>query len=283
MSIVKNSFFRISPAACSDSDVNAFFALSDMSEANLAAWLVTIGKTYAEVKEAVCTMITSMKADSVYNIGGSDAFYIPIGNTSTQRKYNFYNPLDTDAAFRLSFNGGISFTNFAIKGNAINGWTDTFWIPNTNASSGSIAFGIDSEDDIVTGAAQVHGIFQTTGVKFMQLNLGATTGSNFIADGAGNAITYTGTRKGLFFSRRNSSTFNQSYREATSLGSDASSPYTMNTISFYLNARNGDGTPAFYSLHGVRMALLSGGVWSETDYLNFRTHYNTFKTTMGIV
>lgn len=279
----KVNIFSSIASGCGDADVNAFFALSDMSEANLASWLTAIGKTYAEVKEAVCTMITSMKADSVYNRGGSDAFYLPIGNTSTQRKYNFYNPLDTDAAFRLSFNGGISFTNFAILGNAINGWTDTFWIPNTNASSGSIAFALDSEDNIVTGANQVHGVYQTSGVKFMQLNLGATTGNNFIADGAGNAITYTGTRKGLFFTRRTSSTFNQSYREATSLGSDSSSPYTMNTIPFYLNARNNDGSPAFYSFHGVRMALLSGGVWSETNYLNFRTHYNTFKTTMGIV
>ena len=277
------NIFSSLASGCGDADVNAFFALSDMSEANLAAWLATIGKTYAEVKDAVCTMITSMKADGVYNKGGSDAFYIPIGNTSTQRKYNFINPLDTDAAFRLSFNGGITFTNFAIKGNAINGWTDTFWIPNSNASSGSIAFGIDSEDDIVTGSNQLHGVFQNTGLKFMQLNLGATTGHNFIADGAANVISFTGTRKGLFFSRRDSSTFNQSYREATSLGSDSSSPYTPNTISFYLNARNRDGLTDLYSLYGVRMAILSGGVWSETDYLNFRTHYNTFKTTMGIV
>ena len=279
----KINIFSSLTSGCGDADVNAFFALSDMSEANLAAWLGTIGKTYAEVKEAVCDFITSLKTDLLYNKGGSDALYLPIGFTAAQRKYNFYNPVDSNAAFRLTFNGGNTFTNFAIQGNGVNGYCNTFWIPNSNASTTTAAFGVDIETDVPTTPTSkiILGAYRNTNLGRMWANVGLTTGNIQIASNS--AITFTGVRNGLFFSRRTSATFNQSYREATSLGTLTTTFNPLPVVPIYLNALNNDGPPAFYCTNGVRMALLSGGNYSEADYLNFRTAYNTFKTNLGIV
>lgn len=275
-----NIFTSLSAFSCADADANALFAKAEFSEASLAAWLSAIGKTYNEVRSAVCSHFTSLKNDGLWNKGGNDAYYLPIGNTSTQRKFNVYNPNDSDAAFRLSFNGGITFTNFGIKGNGVNGWTDTFWNANSFASSTAAAFAIDSEDNI-TGGNQIMGVFLTSGTSRMWVNLGATPSGNIQIANI-NAIFYTGTRKGLFFSRRSGAAFNESYRDSSSLGTTAAT-FSPSLFNFYLNALNNNGTPTFFAQHGVRMALLSGGDYSDADKTAFELHYNNFKTELGIV
>jgi len=274
---------EVSSFFCGDVDANTLFSKTEFSESNLATWLSTIGKTYTELRIAVCEHFISLKNDGLWNKGGSDAYYLPIGNTATQRKFNVYNPTDSDAAFRLVFNGGNTFTNFAIKGNGVNGYLDTFWVPSVNASSSVAAFGVDIEDDVApTGSSKIIlGTFTNTNATRFWVNQGLTTGNIQISSTA--VTTFTGVRNGLFFSRRTSGSFNESYRETTSLGTLTSSFSPPPPLSVYLNALNNGGSPAFYSTNGFRMALLSGGSYSDSDYLNFRTHYNTFKTALGIV
>lgn len=268
---------------CSDSDATALFAKTEFSEASLTSWLTTIGVTYAELKLYTCQFFTSLKNDSLWNKGGSDALYLPIGNTADQRKYNVYNPIDANIAFRLTFNGGNTFTNFAIQGNGINGYCNTFWIPNSNASTTTAAFGVDVETDVPTTPTSkiILGAYRSVNNSRMWANVGLTTGNIQIASNS--VITFTGVRNGLFFSRRTSANFNQSYREATSLGTLTTTFNPLPVVPIYLNSLNNQGSAAFYCTNGVRMALLSGGNYSEADYLNFRTAYNTFKTNLGIV
>lgn len=279
MSRKVNIFNSLSAFSCADADVNAFFALSDFSEANLSSWLSTIGKTYNEVYNATCAFVTAIKTAGIS--GTNSAMYLPIGNDSTRRKYNFWNPLDSDAAFRLTFNGGISFTNFAIKGNGVNGYSDTHWIPSSYGSASAMSFAIDSADNIA-GSTQVMGVFNNPNRRMFVI-LGAATPSIQIADAG--ITTYTGTRKGLFICRRAAASgagAMEAYRDGVSLGTQTSS-YTPNFYSFYLNAaHNYNGLPNFYAQHGVNFAILSPQGWSDAQALALNSAYSTFKTALGI-
>jgi hypothetical protein len=281
MLILTNFYENFSP--CSDVDAIALFNMTEFSEVNLTSWLSGIGITYDELKLYTCQFFTSLKNDSLWNKGGNDALYLPIGNTADQRKYNVYNPIDSNSAFRLTFNGGNTFTNFAIKGNGVNGYCNTFWIPAIEASTTAAAFGVDVEDNVTPTATSkiILGAFRNTNLGRIWANVGLTTGNIQIASNS--VITFTGARNGLFFSRRTSSNFNESYREGTSLGTLTTTFNPLPEVPVYLNALSNNGITSFYSTNGVRMALLSGGLYSDTDYLNFRTHYNTFKTNLGIV
>jgi len=55
------------------------------------------------------------------------ALYPNIGGTSASHKFNAINPVDTNAAFRLAFVGGVTHSAAGVTGNAVNGHSDTFF------------------------------------------------------------------------------------------------------------------------------------------------------------
>jgi hypothetical protein len=59
------------------------------------------------------------------------AIYPFVGGTPTTHKFNLKDPRDTDAAFRLTFFGGITHTSNGVQGNGVNGIANT----NLNISS----------------------------------------------------------------------------------------------------------------------------------------------------
>jgi hypothetical protein len=270
------NIFRAAAPTCGDADVNAFFALSDFSEASLTAWLATIGKTYAQVITATCDFIGAIKTAGIYASG--DALYLPIGNAAAQRKWNFISRADTDVGHRLVFNGGITFTNFAIKGNGVNGWTNTFFTISSKMAADRGSFAIDSADNI-SGSSQIMGAFNNPDRRTW-VNLGATPNGN-IQIGNTTLTTFSGTRKGLFVSRRTGVNFSESYRDGVSLGTNLSA-FTPFSFNFYLNALNNNGTAGFFAQHGVNFAYLAQAGWTATQVSDLQTAYNTYKSALGI-
>lgn len=54
-----------------------------------------------------------------------DTFYFPRWGSATANKWNVMNPIDSDSAFRMIFNGGWSHTPAGAKGNAVNTFGNT--------------------------------------------------------------------------------------------------------------------------------------------------------------
>ena len=72
--------------------------------------------------------------------GSTATTYQPIATTqqsyiSNQFKYNLVNPVDSDAAFRLVFNGGWTMSNQGATPNGTNGYADTKLVPSSVLSS----------------------------------------------------------------------------------------------------------------------------------------------------
>jgi hypothetical protein len=57
------------------------------------------------------------------------AIYPMVGGTSTTCKYNFMDARDLDVAFRLQFNGGITFSSNGALPNGTNGFANTYYTP----------------------------------------------------------------------------------------------------------------------------------------------------------
>ncbi len=63
------------------------------------------------------------------------ALYPFVGGTASTHKFNLKNPLDTNAAYRLTFFGGVTHSSNGIIGNGTNGYADTFLANNVMAQS----------------------------------------------------------------------------------------------------------------------------------------------------
>ena len=93
------------------------------------AFLSAAGITDPTIESAVNTLVVDLKGYSIWT--KMQAIYPFVGGTATTHKWNLINPLDTNAAFRLVFNGGwIHSINGALP-NGTNGYANTF----LNASS----------------------------------------------------------------------------------------------------------------------------------------------------
>jgi hypothetical protein len=87
-----------------------------------------------------------------------------IGSTSNTFKFNFVNPVDSNAAFRINFFGGYIFSSNGVKPNGINTYANTYLNRSTDLSQNNIhvakyirenirtGFGIDISDLIGDGS-----------------------------------------------------------------------------------------------------------------------------------
>ena len=101
------------------------------AEAFISAALITDDTQ----KIAITTLVLQLKSDSIWS--KFHAIYPLVGGSAFSHKFNLINPLDTDAAFRLVFSGGVTHSLDGIHGNGANGWADTFYQPSVSATQNS--------------------------------------------------------------------------------------------------------------------------------------------------
>jgi hypothetical protein len=98
-------------------------------DADAVAFLAAAGITDATITSAICTLVTTMKADGTW--AKCNAIYPMVGGTATTHKFNLKNPVDTNAAFRLSFVGGWTHSANGALPNGTNAYANTFLTPST--------------------------------------------------------------------------------------------------------------------------------------------------------
>ena len=87
---------------------------------------------------AIDTLVLDLKDASLWS--DLQAFYPFVGGTASTHKWNLKNPLDTDAAFRLTWGGGITHDRLGVTGNGTNAYGNTHIVPSTDIN-GDSSFG----------------------------------------------------------------------------------------------------------------------------------------------
>jgi len=93
------------------------------------AFITATGISGADA-DAINQLVIDLKDYSLWNL--IDAFYPFIGGTSTSCKYNLKDPQDTNAAYRMSFNGSWTFSSNGVvpSSKSISNYGNSHWNPN---------------------------------------------------------------------------------------------------------------------------------------------------------
>lgn len=83
------------------------------------AFLTAAGITDATITTAINTLVIQLKSFGIWT--KMKAIYPFVGGTATTHKFNLKNPVDSDAAFRLVFSGGITHSPNGALPNGSNG------------------------------------------------------------------------------------------------------------------------------------------------------------------
>jgi hypothetical protein len=242
------------------------------------AFITAAGITDNTQKSAINTLVVDMKGYGIWT--KMKAIYPFVGGTATTHKFNLKNPLDTDAAFRLVFNGGWTHSSTGALPNGTNGYANTFF--NTN--------------DVTTTGLQSFGVYLRTNPTFavttIEYPTGLRNGIYYIRVGSSNP-TQTNLRSGtiiqningvtgLIAQSRSSNTlwYGINNSTITNLSNTASSLQTETVNTFPLGANNLLGTIQEFSTQQLAFAFYGEPLFSS-EMTNYYTSIQAFNTTLA--
>ena len=209
------------------------------------------------------------------------ALYPIVGGTATAHKFNLKNPLDTNAAFRLVFAGGVTHSSNGFAGNGTNGFANTFVNPNTLFTSGFASIGVYNR---VSGTNSGHFIGTQVGsINFFSIRPQFIVNIRHHNRGSATAQTNHAVinEKGFSANSRISNTLLTSIDNTGTLQTIA----TNVTIAYSgfiipLLANNSSGSYGNYSNAQLAFAYISDAL-SSGELTSLKAINETYQTTLG--
>ena len=262
----------VGPQVVSDSDAQAF-----INAANIQ---------FQAEAQAVNQLVIDLK---LYNIWDKMKVIYPlIGNFASTQKFNLKNPLDTNAAFRLSFVGTTTHSQTGLKGNDTNAYADTFFspYPYLTANNNHISWYSRTSTARSFATAVDLGVNDGTASVNSLLGVGRRTGNTAIFNSSDNLnqgnISVTNTDgSGFYVGSVLSNNDRKLYRNASTIGTLTSTiNQTLSYNNIYLLGLNLSGTAS--SLSDVELSFVSiGDGLDPTEVSNLNTAVQAFQTTLG--
>ncbi len=246
-------------------------------DADADAFIAAAGITDATQQTALQTLVTTLKSDDVWD--KCNAIYPFVGGTATAHKFNLKDPQDTDAAYRLDFNGTWTHDANGAKANGTTSdFADTHWDVTSDASvnehhnfkyatiPSNISCGYDGQGSpyLIIGTCQQLEFFSGGAVSS---NGGDRTG------GYAQGILRTASNNAYFYRYLNSNQgagWNAWITKTDNVGSILSANYYLGKVNTAGFANN--DTLGFYTL---------GGTMTQAEFSLLYDAAQAFNTTLS--
>lgn len=240
------------------------------------SWIAATGETDLTIIGALNTLETDL---TTYGLTSKmKALYPFVGGTAAKHKFNFMNAQDTDAAFRLVFNGGWTHSSTGALPNGTNGYANTFLdtFNSLNLNSTHISYysrtnsnGTEIEIGSLSGAYQTFLEIRTSGTTYIGINQTAPY------------LTFSDSdSKGLYVGNRTASNAVNGWKNGSKVITGANSSTGLWGGKIFLGALNFDNSATFFTTKQCALASIGDGL-TDTEAANFYTSVQTFQTTLG--
>lgn len=216
-----------------DSDANAYISAATLIGAE---------------QDSAYQLITDLKTAGLWT--KIQALYPFKGTTAAQHKWNAKNPLDTNAAFRLTFSGTGAYSNLGFQTNGTNSYANSYFAPsaNQNVNSNGITAVVGTNNTVNNDNATL-GSYNSES----QMTVFTSKGSNTtfyrqaLINNRGSAIIQTGVNeaRGIWTAMRTGATSGKMFRNNSLIGTGVGGGSLPN-LNIYIGALNYIG-----SLNGV--------------------------------
>jgi len=252
-------------------------------DSDAAAFVSASNITNITERTAINNLVIDLKETGLWS--KMTAVYPFVGGTADSNKWNLVNPEDTDAAFRITWAGGITFDSNGITGNGTNGYGSTKINPNTNLNGGNAQndnhvfayLRVTSADAGIDIGVSDSGT--ATSYHFNSRNGSDIFNTRNMAGGLVDSQTGVTNTSGVFgMSRTSSSEYVKFINKSKSTVTTASSTPPNRTI--FLMANNANGVAGDFQPRN--MALVTFGAGLTSDEIDTLVDINeTFQTTLG--
>jgi hypothetical protein len=252
--------------------INNVYALSEITVAidpDVAAFLLATGITDPVIQGAIEQLVGNLKGFSLW--AKMLAIYPLVGGTATTHKWNLKNPLDTNNAYRLVFNGGVTHNSNGITGNGSNAYASTFLQDaSLNINNKHISI---YQRNVLPGESNVSmGTNSVTNRFFL-----SSGGANYSTFGMSQApMTINNPQTGMFtMSKIISGEFKFYQNSLTPITRTGTNESSINNYSLLADTSGG-----FPSIANLSFASIGEG-FSVTEVTNLYTSVQAFQTALG--
>lgn len=250
---------------------------------DVISFITTAGITGGTEFSAINYLVLALKNNNLWN--NIKALYPFVGGTANTHKFNLKNPLDTDGAFRLTFNGTITHDSNGVSFSAVDGWANTHFIPNTHFTINQETLALYSRSSFSAATGGIDMGAATTLTQRSELiirsNLnGFVSNINSTTDGAGSASISTNTDgTGFYMASRQTSTDLRIYKNGVQQDiASSSNNGTRDAKKIYLGCRNVLNAPNGLTGRNFGLALIASPYTPDEAaiWYNIVQQYNTF-------
>jgi hypothetical protein len=249
-------------------------------DANAAAFLTAAAITDTTIVNATNQLVVSLKGYSIYT--KFTALYPFVGGTATTHKFNLINPLDTNAAFRIVWNGGVTHTSNGIVGNGTNGYGETYVQPSTNLILNSTHISFWSKTNSQNANAEM-GVVDgslNAGLRVITRNVSNQTLYQ-VNDNASTVLSSVTDSSGFYCASRTASNSRKLYKNGSAVLTNTTASTTRTTATIpVLGQKNFNNTMNAYLAKTFSFASVGGG-FNDTEAANFYTAVNLFQIALG--
>ena len=208
------------------------------------------------------------------------ALYPFVGGTASQHKFNLRNPLDTDAAFRLVFNGGWTHSSTGALPNGVNGWANTWFKSGLNYTSKDNAhYSFYSRTDLAATTVEIGADADT--VQQVLHTRHADGKSYFLLNSGTFPSAVVANSLGFYQANRNTLNTVSGWKNGIKLNEVSSTSNTNSLTYFSISAYNNFvNAPSLYSAKQAAFASFGDGL-TDTEAANYYTAVQTFQTTLS--
>jgi hypothetical protein len=217
-------------------------------------------------------------------LGSTATTYQPIATTqqayiASQFKYNLVNPVDSDAAYRLVFNGGLTHSSTGFTPNGINGYADTKLVPNGTLNQNSTHISGYSRTNAFSGA--IFGCFDSVVTNGLYTNpkFGGGTQESRNNSGFGSNATSTDST-GFWINNRISSSQYKIFRNNTTNQTSNTNSTGLCSLSAYMGALNRFGLPVESQIREIAFGSIGDGL-TDTEAANLYTRVQAYQTALS--
>jgi hypothetical protein len=247
------------------------------------AFITAAGITDNTQKTAINTLVVSMKGFGIWT--KMKAIYPFVGGTATTHKWNLKDPQDTNAAFRLVFNGGWTHSANGALPNGTNAFANTFLNSNTSLTLLNTHLSFYSRTAAIGNAQRDIGAYMGL-YSVPSFGIGTNTGvlisdhywftTNRMSRSIPNA-------QGLMLTSRINDTTHKAYRNGIQLGATdtvSNSTNTMPNAGLFIGAVNSDSGATGFSNKQYACASIGDGLL-DSEAADFYLCVQQFNTTLN--
>ena len=199
------------------------------------------------------------------------------------------NPVDSNAAFRLVFNGGWTHSSTGATPNGVNGYADTKFNANTNQTVNNCSVSVYVRTaTAVAGAGGVAELGATISPIFLPLialqSTGLNTRSQYGWDynvGRGLVDVTTSNNSGMWGVSRSGANSWQSFERNTAVSKTTTTTETsLPNSNIYIGAVNDNGAAINFSFRQIAFAHM-GNSLTNSEFNNLYTRVQQFQTQLS--